>query len=115
MQPGSSTVACFLDLHSSFNVTLTPNASTTSKAYNQYRQSRDDFYYKESKQLFPQMKHPASEQQQRMSPFDAAPSSISYSPPLTPPSLELLKIGMRGTCRFFFNIVLAPLLLQLDV
>ncbi|KAK6753640.1 hypothetical protein RB195_012931 [Necator americanus] len=72
MQPGSSTVACFLDLHSSFNVTLTPNASTTSK-----------------------MKHPASEQQQRMSPFDAAPSSISYSPPLTPPSLELLKIGMR--------------------
>ncbi|RCN37407.1 hypothetical protein ANCCAN_16698 [Ancylostoma caninum] len=95
MQPGSSTVACFADLQSSFSTTLsTPPASSLPNSSSQCLISADGFYCKPAEQFFSQMEVPAPQQHQQRR-LEAAPSTVSCSPPLTPPALELLKPGMR--------------------
>ncbi|CAJ0589725.1 unnamed protein product [Cylicocyclus nassatus] len=92
MQPGSSTVACFANLRSSFNAatSLPPNVPLNS---GQCRLPSDGFYGKRTEsQFYPQMD--TQNQQHRLRP-DATSSIVSCSPPLTPPALELLKPGMK--------------------
>ncbi|EYB97797.1 hypothetical protein Y032_0137g2028 [Ancylostoma ceylanicum] len=95
MQPGSSTVACFADLQSSFSTTLsTPPAPSLPNNSSQCLISADGFYCKPAEQFFSQLEVPAPQQYQQRR-LDVAPSTVSCSPPLTPPALELLKPGMR--------------------
>ncbi|EPB68698.1 hypothetical protein ANCCEY_12210 [Ancylostoma ceylanicum] len=98
MQPGSSTVACFADLQSSFSTTLStppaPSLPNVLQNSNQCLISADGFYCKPAEQFFSQLEVPAPQQYQQRR-LDVAPSTVSCSPPLTPPALELLKPGMR--------------------
>ncbi|VDL68530.1 unnamed protein product [Nippostrongylus brasiliensis] len=99
MQPIlSSTGGCFADLStSSFSAlpSLPPSEQFNNEA-SISRSSAGGVHTKLSEYLLTGAYSGAKSLQQQKSMFDAAASSTSCSPPLTPPALDLLKPGMRG-------------------